>query len=513
MRGASPARSLAVSLGLGVCLAVGVAFATKPALRLERIDPGTFATDGTVRLFASLVELEGQVDDSKAARSFSLRIDGKRAIAPERVEPFRTAALPLDLVLVIESSALYGVQKLAPPTKSEPAPTPSPTKRRRGKHAPPPKFAPTPPTPSAPVIPAVAPGELPLDRVKDALATLLETRAAHTRVLVIDYGGEVTPHPPFRPAQATSGALDELSPDEESGDLRLVDAVRAALVELNRPRPDGATEAPPRRLIVVVSDGLNAQMDRKTFRALGDAAAMAHVPIHSIAFSPGDDRGPLLNLGEISKRSNGTFRWARNVDDLKAQIETLGDELDKQYVLTFALPIDKLEGHSFELACEALRSNRLRYDAGGSVFGYTGPTERRSRIWVVAGWLGVILAGLVVAYLLFAIALRVLGGRGRRGRSRAPASLLFLDGAQKGERFLLPADRALVLGKGGTVIIDDPAASTRHCELAFDGRGWLVTDLGSTNGTWLDGRRLDGPTYLAPGQILQLGQTRLQFLV
>ncbi len=511
MRGSSSARLLARIAIVGSCLVVALAWATKPALRLERIDPSAFASEGKIRLFASLVELEGQVDDGKAAHSFSLRVDGRHRLKPDKVELFSSAAVPLDLVLVIETSALYGVQKLPAPPPDAPPPAPSPTKRkatRKGAAPPsPPRKAtpqPAPPPPS---------GELPLDRVKDALASLLEGRGAQTRVMVIDYGGEVTPHPPFRPAQAAGGAIDELSPDDESGDLRLVDAVRAALVELNRPRPESAENtAPPRRLIVVVGDGLNAQMDRKTFRALGDAAASARVPIHAIAFSPGDDRGPLLNLGEISKRSNGTFRWARNADDLKAQIETLTDELDKQYVLSFTLAIDKLVGHSFELECDSLRSNLLAYEAGGSVFGYTGPTVRRSKVWTVLGWVGGVLGGLFLAYLLLGLVLRLIMG-GRRGRPHAAASLMFLDGPRTGERVPLPTDRMLLLGKGGALVIDDPAASTRHCEIGFDGRGWLIADLGSTNGTWVDGRRLDGPSYLAPSQTVQLGQTRLRFLL
>ena len=448
-----------------VCLALsGVAHATRPVLRLERIDPQGFSTDGKVKLFASLVELEGQVDDGK--QGFSLKLDGKKTLRPERVEPFFATALPLDLVLVIESSALYGVQQLP---KNGALPT----------------------------------GDVPLDHVKEALASFLENRGARTNVLVVDYGGEVTPHAPFRPANAVQGALDELSPDGESGDLRLVDAVQAALVQLSRVR--GSDDGhPPRRLVVVVSDGLNASMDRRTFRALGDAAAQARVPIHSIAFSPADDRGPLLNLGELSKRSNGTFRWARSADDLKLQIDTLADELDKQYVLTFALPIDSLEGHTFQLHCEQLVSNLLRYDAGGSVFGYTGSSARRSKLWVVLEWLGGILCGLVVLWLGFGIALRL------ASRKRKPAaSLERLDGPRAGQRIALSLSPT-VLGKGGPIVIDDAAASTRHCQLGFDGRGWLVTDLASTNGTWVDGQRITGPVYLAPGQILQLGQTRLR---
>jgi pSer/pThr/pTyr-binding forkhead associated (FHA) protein len=68
-----------------------------------------------------------------------------------------------------------------------------------------------------------------------------------------------------------------------------------------------------------------------------------------------------------------------------------------------------------------------------------------------------------------------------------------------------------VLGKDGGLALEDPAASSRHCEVGFDGRGWIVVDLRSTNGTWVEGRRVDGPTYLTSGQILQVGHTRLRF--
>ncbi|MEO6953647.1 MAG: FHA domain-containing protein [Polyangia bacterium] len=456
--------TLACVAVIGLLSGLGTAHATKPALRLERIDPQGFATEGKVKLFASIVELEGQIDDGK--QSFSLKLDGRKTLRPERVEPFVATALPLDVVLVIESSALYGVQQLP---KNGTLPT----------------------------------GDVPLDRVKDALASFLENRSGRTRVLVVDYGGDVTPHVPFRPANAVQGALDALYPDGESGDLRLVDAVQAALVELSRVH-GGEDEHPPRRLIVLVSDGLNASMDRKTFRALGDAAAKARVPIHAIAFSPADDRGPLLNLGELSKRSNGTFRWARSADDLKLQIDTLADELDKQYVLTFALPIDSLEGHTFQLTCETLVSNILRYDSGGSVFGYTGATSRRSKVWLVLEWVGGVLCGVVVLWLGFGVVLRL------ASRNKRPAATLeLLDGPRAGQRIALSL-APTILGKGGPIVVDDAAVSTRHCQLGFDGRGWLLTDLDSTNGTWVDGQRIAGPVYLQPGQILHLGQTRLR---
>jgi pSer/pThr/pTyr-binding forkhead associated (FHA) protein len=62
---------------------------------------------------------------------------------------------------------------------------------------------------------------------------------------------------------------------------------------------------------------------------------------------------------------------------------------------------------------------------------------------------------------------------------------------------------------GNDLVIDDPQVSRRHLEVTRAGDGWwLLRDLGSWNGTFLNGRRVDvGPA--ADGDLLQIGQTRL----
>jgi pSer/pThr/pTyr-binding forkhead associated (FHA) protein len=57
------------------------------------------------------------------------------------------------------------------------------------------------------------------------------------------------------------------------------------------------------------------------------------------------------------------------------------------------------------------------------------------------------------------------------------------------------------------VVVDSPLASARHCQLTQSDVGLVVEDLGSTNGTYVDGNRITAPTRVAPTQTITLGQT------
>lgn len=81
-----------------------------------------------------------------------------------------------------------------------------------------------------------------------------------------------------------------------------------------------------------------------------------------------------------------------------------------------------------------------------------------------------------------------------------------------GKRMVL-AGESMLIGRSREcdVRIDDPNVSRRHAELRRDpGGGWLVADLGSTNGVKLNGRRVESAP-LAPGDEITLGLTRLTF--
>ena len=70
-----------------------------------------------------------------------------------------------------------------------------------------------------------------------------------------------------------------------------------------------------------------------------------------------------------------------------------------------------------------------------------------------------------------------------------------------------------VFGRSGDngVCVDDPNVSRRHCKLErVSGGEWVLTDLGSTNGTWLDAARV-GRYALRDGETFYIGDARVVF--
>jgi two-component system, NtrC family, response regulator GlrR len=81
----------------------------------------------------------------------------------------------------------------------------------------------------------------------------------------------------------------------------------------------------------------------------------------------------------------------------------------------------------------------------------------------------------------------------------------------KSQRVVVTDGKAQVgSGEGNTLVIDDPTVSRFHCELRIEDNRVMVRDLGSTNGTFIDGVRIrDG--YLKDGSRLKLGTAEVEF--
>lgn len=76
----------------------------------------------------------------------------------------------------------------------------------------------------------------------------------------------------------------------------------------------------------------------------------------------------------------------------------------------------------------------------------------------------------------------------------------------------IPLDAITSLGRdvNNSITVDDAFVSAEHAVLTFRGRAWYLEDRGSTNGTYLNGQRIQGVVPLGYGDELQLGQVRLR---
>jgi len=90
-------------------------------------------------------------------------------------------------------------------------------------------------------------------------------------------------------------------------------------------------------------------------------------------------------------------------------------------------------------------------------------------------------------------------------------TLLVIQGPDKGRRFELP-DAIALLGRDSRQLpLDDNTVSRRHAELHPSPNGWIVKDLGSSNGTYINGQRVVNTYQLKPGDQIRVGRSLLVF--
>jgi hypothetical protein len=88
------------------------------------------------------------------------------------------------------------------------------------------------------------------------------------------------------------------------------------------------------------------------------------------------------------------------------------------------------------------------------------------------------------------------------------ATLVIHEGARAGSQH--PVEGELILGRDqGTadLVIEDPGVSRRHARVFPENGALIVEDLGSSNGTYVNGARISGPVEVAAGDEVQLGDT------
>ena len=85
--------------------------------------------------------------------------------------------------------------------------------------------------------------------------------------------------------------------------------------------------------------------------------------------------------------------------------------------------------------------------------------------------------------------------------------LTMRSGPNPGTVYALDADQ-INIGRDSAneIAVNDAEVSRRHSRLSFQGGKYVLEDMGSTNGTFVNGQRLTGPRVLKSGEVVSLGE-------
>lgn len=484
---------------------------------IDRVDLEPSAIGGTrLRVALSALALQGQILDLTDPKSIKTSVGASKLDAPYALGRYAATNADTAIVIVVQANQAY-----------------------------------------ADTLPSV------VTTLDDLVLSRLNDR---TQVAVLAYG-DATGTGKLVSLKSGRNKLAEVAQDGSASEPALLDTLDRALLVLKRAKtnPEGR---PLRKLVVVIGDGRDRSGDRERVTQIGRRADREGVRIHTLGYAPSNVRRPLLTLGELSRRSLGTFRWVRagGADSWAGGFNQLREEILQQYVLSYFLPSDaELSGRKIKIVTVGrteATSNEIKIpDAkcGGESCpaGYCAASacvvphleEPRG----VVGWIVLVIGIGVVIVVTLGVTGFVMH---RRQQAAAPGELppaqvplapgqlpvpkppkqkkskppkgqpvaapppppaggpvlLVITGPRTGE--LIPLQNGFTIGKqpGSSMQIDDGYTSGQHAQIGMDQAGnCRLYDRNSTNGTFANGVRIT-EIELSHGMSIRIGSTELRFL-
>jgi FHA domain-containing protein/von Willebrand factor type A domain-containing protein len=471
--------ALALSALALVALASGAARAADK-LRLERMD---LKASPTLKLYLTYVDADGRAITGRAKEDFKIVVDSAEQGTASALQTFDETKDPINVVVVAQlGSAMNSV----------------------------------------------------IEDEKRAIAALADSLPPKSKMALLGYAGDTKYLAELGSPVDAESAAKTMSIDADSPEMHMMSAVRSALDKL------GAAPKGERKLMVIFSDGIDVDMDARTFASIGKRAQDAGVVIDTIGLNDFDP-GKLRNLGILAKQSTGMERICKSAGDVSNHFNNVSDEIKKQYVATFEVPLAGGDGKDHVFQSTATNNGREQFSTTLTdklpkpthLVVKKGETGTRWWLWVLIGLVAVGLVGLI-AWLIFrekpeempeeqpvaapvmaaapagpmktmALNVNVSGG--------APAVgwIVATSGKHADQTFKLKPARTLI-GTGGDcdVKVEDQFMSSHHCEVRFQGGSFKLFDLGSTNGIVVNDKKV-AEHELVDNDQFRLGRTEFKF--
>jgi VWFA-related protein len=276
---------------------------------------------------------------------------------------------------------------------------------------------------------------------------------------------------------------------------------------------------PAPKAIIVIADGRDNGSATDVEKAISEATRR-RIPIHAVGHSE-LEQDSLAALGEIARRTGGTYKAAPTVEDINKALTVIKDYINKAYVLDWKTELDH-DGkeHKLEIAMESEGGSGLK----GSLMVRTPDYFDWMRL---AAWtVGILLLVIVGAAIYVLTRPKPPAQRFcfvcKRAQmpewdvclfclKSAKARLHIQKGMNKGKQYPL-VGKVVSLGSGpeNNIRILDGTVSGKHAGVSIDDNKFEIVDLGSKNGVLVNGKKA-ARRFLRNGDIITLGMTELKF--
>ncbi|MDX2201126.1 MAG: FHA domain-containing protein [Hyphomicrobiaceae bacterium] len=266
----------------------------------------------------------------------------------------------------------------------------------------------------------------------------------------------------------------------------------------------------PTNLDATMTSGVVSRMNTADMRSSETRSLHARTVQHNAQFSPGNSGGPLFDECNavvgintfLRKDAQGVFfsihsgELIRTLRELSIPYQAIS-QCTPGGGMGYAMPLIVVMSATLAAAALvlALRTGSLQ-QVGAQISRYTrSRPPSASPANVIGNVMGNVMGSVQLANL--------------------PAGAAALQPAAGGRNVQLESGKALILGRGKTsdIVVDNDTVSSRHASVEYNAQtGRLtVTDLGSSNGTYLNGRMVRAG-QAAPGDVLRFGKAEYKFL-
>lgn len=450
-------------------------------IRLERLEVKGMPD---LKLYLTYVDSDGRAVTGRNKEDFKIVIDSAEQGVAKAVQTFEETKEPINVVVVVELGA-----------------------------------------PMSSVI----------EDIKRGVVGLANSLPPKSKMALLGYAGDTKylTETLGNPVDAESAAKS-MAIDADSAEMHMMGAVRAALDKL------GTAPKGERKLMVVFSDGIDIDMDARTFTSVSRRASESGVVIDTIGFNDFDPP-KLRNFGLLARNSSGMERVCKSASDISNHFNNVIDEIKKQYVATFEVALAGGDGRDYTFQVIGSNNGREQYSTNLNckLPKRTHPVSAagggsRWWLWLLIG-LGALGLIALIAWLIFRekpeameaeeapspapVAAAAPQGPMKtmalnvdvKGGTPAVGWIVATSGKHADQTFKLKPSRTVIgTGLDCDIKVDDQFMSSKHCEVRFEAGSFKLFDLGSTNGIVVNDKKVR-EHELVDNDLFRLGRTEFKF--